>query len=68
MIVPEGDLSAGSGDVKYPATPAEEKDAILGILEASAAQVKEGDKFFLVTFRYRFTCDVGLSAIHQAGD
>lgn len=52
MTVPEEDLSVGSEDVKYPATPAEEKDAILGILEACAAQVKEGDKFFLVTFRW----------------
>lgn len=52
MIVPEGDLSVENGDMKYPATPAEEKDAILGMLEASAAQVKEGDKFFLVTFRW----------------
>ncbi|MCO5551512.1 hypothetical protein L7F22_005016 [Adiantum nelumboides] len=48
----EGDLPIENGDVKYPATPAEEKDAILGMLEASAAQVKEGDKFFLVTFRW----------------
>ncbi|KAH7285349.1 hypothetical protein KP509_33G024300 [Ceratopteris richardii] len=52
MIDPDGTLLAGNGEMKYPTTPAEEKDAILGMLEASAAGVKEGDKFFLVTFRW----------------
>ena len=61
MLVPDGDLSTVNGDVKCPATPAEEKDMLLGIIEASAvsgprtltaAEVKEGDKFYLVTSRY----------------
>jgi hypothetical protein len=55
MIAPDGTSSIMNGDVKCPATPAEEKHMILGILEASAAEVKEGDKFFLVTSRYFLT-------------
>ena len=62
MLVPDGDLSTVNGDVKCPATPAEEKDMLLGIIEASAAEVKEGDKFYLVTSRYSLTyfCDFRL--------
>lgn len=52
MTVLEGDLSVAARDVKFPATAAEEKSAIQGILEAAATQVKEGDKFFLVTYRW----------------
>lgn len=52
MSALEGSISFIAGDAKHPATAAEENLIVRDIFEAAIADTKEGDKYFLVNFRW----------------